>query len=265
MRATRNSDPGGGRRGFTLLEVLIASALLVMVIASIYSVWASILRGSRAGAKAAEAVQRGRIAMRAVEDALSTSQMFVQNGRHYSFLADTTSDPDFMSLSLVSRLPASFPGAAIFGDLAVRRVTFSVESGSNSVAELVLRQVPVVMATNDVGNEYAIRLAQDVKFFRMEFYDPQLNDWVPEWLATNQIPRTVRVALAFGGPEGDRMRASQIMTRVVTVPSSAILPQYQMPNAGGPGPGMVPPGNNIPPGALPDQFPTFAPKGATSQ
>ncbi len=216
------------RRGFTLLEIMIASTILVIVIASIYSVWYSILRGARAGSQVAESVQRARTAMRAVEDALSTSQMFVLNGRHYTFVADTTSDPDLMSLSLVSRLPGSYPGSAIFGDLAVRRVTFTVEPDTNGVPDLVLRQVPVMMATNEVGKEYAIRLARNVKFFRMEFYDQTAGEWISEWINTNQIPRTVRVALALGGSTSQPDRPTQVMTRVVTVPSSAVLPQYQM-------------------------------------
>lgn len=216
------------RRGFTLIEIMIASAILVIVIASIYSIWYSILRGAKVGSQVAESVQRARTAMRAVEDALSTSQMFILNGRHYTFVADTTTDPDLMSLSLVSRLPGSYPGSAIFGDLAVRRVTFTVEPGANGASDLVLRQVPVMMATNEVGQEYAIRLAQNVKFFRMEFYDQQTGEWIPEWLNTNQIPRTVRIALALGGSLNKSDRPSQIMTRVVTVPSSAVLPQYQM-------------------------------------
>ncbi len=238
------------RRAFTLLEIMIASAILVIVIASVYSVWYSILRGAKVGSKAAETVQRARIAMRAVEDALSTSQMFILNGRHYSFVADTTSDPDLMSLSLVSRLPASYPGSAIFGDLAVRRVTFTVEPGTNGTPDLVLRQVPVMMATNEVGKEYAIHLARDVKFFRMEFYDQQTGEWVPEWANTNQIPRTVRIALALGGSLAKPDQPSQVITRVVTVPSSAVLPQYQMANIGGVRnpqyqPGMAP-GANLP-------------------
>ena len=37
------------RRAFTLIEIMIASTILVIVIASIYSVWYSILRGARVG------------------------------------------------------------------------------------------------------------------------------------------------------------------------------------------------------------------------
>jgi hypothetical protein len=158
----------------------------------------------------------------------------------------------------VSRLPANFPGGAIFGDLAVRRVTFSVEPGV-SKADLVMRQVPVMMATNEVGSEYGISLVHDVKFFRMEFYDQELGDWVPEWFNTNQIPKQVRVALAYGGPENQKDKASQVMTRVVYVPSSAIQPQYQMPMGGGgaiPGSGPGQPPNQDGSNIRPPEFPS---------
>lgn len=245
LATTRRSQ-----RAFTMLEIMIASAILVMLVASIYSIWYSILRGARVGSQVAESAQRARIAMRAVEDALSTSQMFILNGRHYSFLADTTTDPDLMQLSLVSRLPANYPGGAIFGDLAVRRVTFTVEPGPDNSPNLVLRQVPVMMAENEAGNEYAIYLARNVKFFRMEFYDQQLGEWIPEWANTNQIPKTVRIALALGGRTNEPDRPAQIVTRVVTVPSSAVLPQYQMASAGGTGNPPGQPGGgpvNVPP------------------
>ncbi|MBI1178076.1 prepilin-type N-terminal cleavage/methylation domain-containing protein [bacterium] len=242
---TRLTKIPARQHAFTLLEIMIASALLVMIVASIYSIWYSILKGSKVGAKVAENVQRARIAMKTVEDSLSTAQMFVLNGRYYSFLADTSSDKDFTRLSLVSRLPAGFPGSAIFGDLAVRRVTFNVEKGTNGEPDLVLRQVPVMMAADEAGNEYAIHLVRNVKFFRMEFYDRDTDEWVQEWQNTNQIPSTVRVALALGGPADQPDRPSEIMTRVVTVPSSAVLPQYQMAGAAG----MLPPGMPPPPAA----------------
>ena len=232
------------QRAFTMLEIMIASAILLMLVASIYSIWYSVLRGARVGSQVAESAQRARIAMRAVEDALSTSQMFILNGRHYSFVADTTTDPDLMRLSLVSRLPANYPGGAIFGDLAVRRVTFTVEPGPDGTPNLTLRQVPVMMAENEAGNEYAIYLARNVKFFRMEFYDQQEGVWIPEWANTNQIPKTVRIALALGGPANQPDKPAQIVTRVVTVPSSAVLPQYQMASAGGPRNPLGQPGGN---------------------
>lgn len=229
MRNLRQTDFGRNAsiRAFTLIEIMITTVILGLVIASIYGSWSAVLRGARTGSKAAEEAQRARIAMQTVEDALMTSQMFVENIRYYSFVADTASDPDLASLTMVSRLPANFPGGAIFGDLSLRRVTFTVEEGTNSPANLVLRQVPVVMVDEEFGEEYAITLARDVSFFRLEFLDDQLGEWVPEWFNTNQMPRMVRVALGVGETPGNSDVPKQLLTRVIAPPSSAILPEYQ--------------------------------------
>ena len=66
----------------------------------------------------------------------------MENIRYYWFMADTSGD--FAALSLVSRLPASFPGSGLFGNQIVRRVSFTVEPGPNGQHQLVLRQTPLL-------------------------------------------------------------------------------------------------------------------------
>src|SRR5438128_4933844 len=122
---------------FTLVEILIAIGILGMVLAAIFSSWTAILRASKVGLDAAAAVQRARIVMRTLEDSLLCAESFDLNQKYYGFLADNGSDA---SLSFVARLPESFPRNRKFGDLHVRRVTFSVESGADSAHQLVLRQ-----------------------------------------------------------------------------------------------------------------------------
>src|SRR5262245_28796456 len=110
------------RRGFTLIELMLAIALFAGVLAAIYSCWSAVVRGSKSALDAAAEVQRGRIAQRTLESALATAEMFVDNSRYYAFYGET--DGDFAFLSFVARLPDSFPGAGMFGDLAMRRVAF---------------------------------------------------------------------------------------------------------------------------------------------
>src|SRR5439155_15977627 len=100
------------------------------------------------------------------------------------------------SLSFAARLPKAFPRSGKFGDLDVRRVEFSVESGSGGGKQLVVRQYPILMTAEDVGEmDNPLVLARDVKEFRLEFWDAQLNDWNDEWKQTNQLPKLVKVTL----------------------------------------------------------------------
>ncbi len=201
--------------GFTLIEILIAISIFGLVMLAIYSSWSAILRGSRNGMKAAAEVQRTRIAMRALEESLASAVMYVENARYYSFATDTSGDNAY--ISFVARLPMSFPGSGLFQDQDLRRVTFYVKDGN-----LMLAQSPVLEATKKIGDPYTIALAPDVSLFDMEFYDGMANKWFAEWISTNQLPRLVRVALAFGKENQNFRRPESMAIRSIPLAGSAI-------------------------------------------
>ncbi|MBU6400604.1 MAG: prepilin-type N-terminal cleavage/methylation domain-containing protein [Verrucomicrobia bacterium] len=230
------------RRGaFTLIEIMIAITLFALVIAAMYSSWWAIVRATRTGQTAAAEAQRSRIALRTVVQALTGVQMYLPNIRFYSFDVDTSSD--FAALSLVSRLPESFPGSGVFGDHYLRRVTFTVEPDKDGTNQLVMRQMPLLEATNTDQEPYAIVLARDVNVFMLEFWDSVRNDWGTDWLLTNRLPYMVRVTLATGGPHG-KIQAEDIATREIVLTAIPIPLQYQI--VGGPMP--FPPGGPFPGG-----------------
>src|SRR5436190_2350037 len=203
---------------FTLVEILIAIGILGMVLAAIFSSWTAILRASKVGLDAAAAVQRARIVMRTLEDSLLCAQSFGgQNQRYYGFVAENGSEA---SLSFVSRLPESFPRNRKFGDLQVRRVTFSVESGSGSGRRLVLRQSPLLMEPDKDEEEHPLVLAHFVTEFQMEFWDLRLHEWVDEWRQTNQLPKLIKFSLKLADNENNIRRPQQEITRIVNLPAT---------------------------------------------
>lgn len=236
----------GTCRGFTLLELMIAIAIFAGVILAIYSSWTAVLRSSKVGLQAAAEAQRTRLALRALQEALGSAQLFAGNIHHYSFFSDTSGD--FAALSLVSRLPESFPGSGLFGDQTVRRVTFSVEPGVESQNQLVLRQSPLLEPLDRSAQPYKIVLAPHVKLFQVEFLDTNTFEWLPEWGYTNQLPRMVKVSVSFGsGPE--RVRPEDISVQTIALSSVAIPRELQVPILGRAG-GIMPPagGARIPGG-----------------
>jgi prepilin-type N-terminal cleavage/methylation domain-containing protein len=208
-------------RGFTVLEVMIAIGIFSIIIFAIYATWTAILKGSRAGLNAAAAVQRARIAVHTLQDAFLTVQFFTENPRHYSFLADTSGD--MAAVSMVSRLPASFPGVGMYGDQLVRRISFYTQVGPTGGTELVMTQAPMLLQTNNGAAEpYSLVLAKDVSLFTLEFWDAQKNEWADEWLYTNQLPRMVAITLGTGKVSGAASTPQDVVTRVVAIPAAAI-------------------------------------------
>ncbi len=241
---------------FTLVEILIAIGIVGLVLTAIYSTWTAILRATKVGHDAAAAVQRARITIRVLEDSLGSCESFVQGQRYYSFVAENGNDA---TLSFVARLAKSFPRGGKFGDLDVRRITFSVESG-----DLVVRQNPVLMDMDDEEKGHPLVLSKNVKKFAMEFWDSRLNDWVDEWKMTNQIPKAVKIDIQLA--QNEHGQGYQEILRIISLPSVMVQAAWQMggalpgqPPFGNPGaPGGPQPPTTIPP-TRPGQLPEIKP------
>jgi type II secretory pathway pseudopilin PulG len=222
-------------RAFTIVELMLALGIFAMILVTIYAVWNGILRSSSAARAAADSAQRARIAVRTIEDALNTAQMFAANmppqnpDAYYSFLADGSGD--FAALSFVAHLPASFPGVGHYGDDIVRRVTFTCEQDKDGV-RLVMRQGPMMASMEKDFEPYSLVLAKDVQTFLIDFWgqpkDSREFQWVQEWNSTNALPKLVRIALGIG-KTGKKGEAQDVVYRVIALPATAVAPEWQMP------------------------------------
>ena len=257
-----------GRRGFTLVEILIAMAIFMVIIGAIYASWTAILRASQAGSRAAAEVQRTRMTVKCIEEAVASTVFFTENAEFYSFEADTTSD--FAYLSLVSRLPASFPGSGLFGNESLRRVAFEVVPGEGG-NQLMMMQSSTLQVLEETDTPYTITLATNISQFTLEFWDDTAEEWAYEWLETNSVPRMVRVSLAFAGPNSSTYASAETaQTKTIYLAGTAITKDYQMPDltgrggggrGGGQGGGRGGDGKGRPPNGPPNGPPTGPPTG----
>ena len=88
---------------FSMIELVVAISLLIMMFGTLYSSWAAILQSTRTGSEAAANVQRERVTVQHVADALAGAVMVEDGEDWYRFRADTWSDHS--SLSFVQRIP----------------------------------------------------------------------------------------------------------------------------------------------------------------
>ncbi|MFO1488966.1 MAG: prepilin-type N-terminal cleavage/methylation domain-containing protein [Verrucomicrobiota bacterium] len=230
----------GRSRGFTLLEIMVALALFALVAAAIYSSWFAVMRGAQVGLASAAKVQRSRVAMQTIEEALNSARSFDAGNQYYTFFGENGPEA---TLSFVSRLSDSFPRSGKFGDFNVRRVTFALEPGPDNGKQLVLRQNPILMELDQDEKAHPVVIAREVKSFGLEFWDGKSDDWLDEWTQTNRLPMMVKVVLQFKGD--DIVQAPRENIKVVALPARAVPTAWQRPGAGpggGPrGPGLTPP------------------------
>jgi type II secretion system protein J len=226
-----------GRRGFTLIEIMVAIAIFAMLIAAVYSTWVVILKSAQVEQEAAAQVQRQRIAIRTIVDSLTCIQSFQASMGYYTF--NVTNDTDHPTLSFVAHVPDVFPrNGKFYSDL--RRLTFSVESVSDSEKDLVLRQNELLKDMDADEQQVPLVLARHVKSFVVECWDTNALDWMTEWDDTNSLPPMVRVTLTLNGKTtGDNSSTpSFTVTREIAVPSTT-LPRIAQ--TGTPGRGPLPP------------------------
>jgi prepilin-type N-terminal cleavage/methylation domain-containing protein len=245
------------RAAFTMLEMMIAITILSLVIAAIYATWTAILRSSKVGLEAAATVQRERMVARMLEDSLTSSLCFVANQKQYGFVAENGSEP---TLSFVARLSKAFPRSGKFGDLDVRRLTFTLQTGPSGSRQLVLRQSPLLMDLDPDEKDNPLVLANNVRELSFQFWDTRMNDWVEEWTQTNQMPKLVMFSLKLVDTPG--ASKAEELTRIVSLPAVAVQPMWQVPRGmpGMPGGAQPPPG--VPGGANPQPGAPSPPGGA---
>jgi general secretion pathway protein J len=226
-------------RGFTLIEIMMALAIFGLVLATIYACWTLIIKSAQLGLEASARIQRERIALRTIEEALCCVRSFQADLQHYGFVAE---EGDGGMLSFVAQLPESFPRGGRFGDFDVRRVSFTLESGADSQSELVLRQNPILMEMDQDERDHPLVLAKGVDKMEFEFWDDRKKDWVEEWTATNQLPKMIKLTLGF---VRQNLRASttsfpvhEEVSRIIQLPSIMVPTAIQRP---GPQPGQPPP------------------------
>ncbi len=221
---------------FTLLEVMLAMALLSLIIAAVYATWAGIVKAAKTGTNAAVVAQRERATMRVLQQAIVGAQLFVANPTYYSFEAD---NGDATTLSFVSKLPESFPRSGKFKNLGgsllnfdVRRVVFSVEAGPDRNKQLVLRQNPIFMEMDEDEQTHPVVLADNVAKLSLQFWDTTANDWTDTWLLTNQLPKMVKVFLQLKYATARGENASPVLTTIVALPTAGVQATWQQTSGG---------------------------------
>jgi type II secretion system protein J len=240
--ANRQS-PIANARAFTLIEIMLAVGIFAILIAALYSTWMLVVRATIVGKETAAQLQRERVAMHSIEDALTCIQSHQASIEYYTFIIQNGDQPE---LSFTAYLPDTYPRSGEFVvsdpddplnskmDFHLRRLTFSLEPGQGSEKDLVLRQNPILMDLSDAEQNTPLILAHNVTDFLIECWDTNTLTWDTEWDATNDIPPFVRVTLGFGSQNSG---GAQVITREVSFPSGTMPTAVQTPNGNGGGGG----------------------------
>ena len=230
---------------FTLVEAIVAMGILSMVLVMVYQTFYSVLQTTKIGADATEQVQRERIVLKTIEDALSGVVYYEQNQEHYAFVADTL-DFNYPSISFVSRVPPDFLGSKEFGAQSLRRVEFVVEDAPVEVEvevngktireirderALVMYQTPILLPIDATELEEPKRwvLGPGLDTFMVMFWSTINSEWLPDWEETNSVPTRLKIEIAFKLNDGSAAQLADLHKREIVIFSDTITQAMQNP------------------------------------
>jgi prepilin-type N-terminal cleavage/methylation domain-containing protein len=220
------------RTGFTLLEVLLAVAVLGMLVTAVYSTWSAALNSWRRGSDVSEAFQRERVVMDALMELTKSAMFFEPSASLYAFVA--TRNPSLGdSISFVTASDAFLPPSEAIS-AGMRRVTISLEQDQYRRTYLAIVNEPALRPDDDKSLEppQAHVISMEVSGFYVRYRDPRDGSWSDKWEQDQFPPSAVEYTVAFG--ERDGRFPPVVVTRAVDIPVAAVAA------AGGiPMPGMI--------------------------
>jgi general secretion pathway protein J len=200
------------RRGMTMVEVMVAIAVLAMVAVLIHGVISSLSRGKKGEELRAERAHEGREALQRVVRDLSAAYLSMHVPSVQALITQKTA---FVGHSSIPFDRVDFTAFA-----HMRTDRDSHESDQAEVGYFVVRnpdapdkmdlvrreQTPIDFDPLKGGTVNVV--AEDVDQFDVRYLDPQTGQWVETWDSTqvtgqpNRLPLEVKVTLVLNGVGG---------------------------------------------------------------
>ncbi len=211
------------RRGFTLVEVLLAVTILSLVVTAVYSTWSAALLAWRRGTDASEVFQRQRIVMDTLTELAQSAVYFGASPTLYAVTG--SSKPGWGdTVSFVTASDVLLPPSEAIA-AGMRRVTISMEQDDYGRKYLAIVNAPAVSGeeTNITTALQAHVLSMDVSGFYVRYLDPRDNTWYDKWEEAGLIPLGMEFTIVFG-QQDDRL-PPVVVTRAIDLPVAPFIAQ----------------------------------------
>lgn len=227
------------RKGFTLLELLVAMAIFTVVISASYALFAATRGAARRAEFKAEMLQTARAALHALEDDLKgavmsgsafDTGMIATNGGSEKQPLDriefvtVSGNPVGLTVKNYDR-PEDLPERS-----DVVQVRYWIEEDLKRKAHGLVRErhfdlLPI--STRSAREEDVEEVAPEVVYLNLRFYD---TEWRDSWdtTQTRKMPKAVEITVHVRGDWNDE-EVFEVFTSRVYLPVAAETPERQQP------------------------------------
>jgi type II secretion system protein J len=196
------------RRGFTLLELAVATAIFAIVIAATYSLFDS-ARGITTRAEfRAQLFQSARAALQAVEDDLRGAVMLGSAfdtgfiGTNSGSEKEPLDKLEFVSVNRYVGAAYDVNQPEVVRGIDVSKVSYTIEADEKRKPHGLLRERPLELTPPNGPvhrDEDVTGIADDVVYINFRYYDN--GQWIDSWdsTQTHKLPKAVEVTVYILG------------------------------------------------------------------
>ncbi len=216
-KADRSSAAGAERAaGFTLLELLVALAIMVVAFAVVWSTFSTTINAWKRGDALLDDLHHGDYVMEQLVSALRSAAFFGNKPWRYGLHFHDGGNGRYAQdrISFVTSGTAFMPPGSPLAN-GLHRLVVSVEDGPEGEAGLAVRAYPHLADIDDDEPDPWF-VSYRVEGMDCRFYNFEDEVWEDEWEDTNAIPRLVDVQLYMEPLEeyGDPV----VLRRLVEIP-----------------------------------------------
>ncbi|HKK01512.1 MAG TPA: type II secretion system protein GspJ [Desulfuromonadales bacterium] len=183
-------------KGFTLVEILVAIAIIAILLSTVYGIFSSVSKARQKLETEGQTYQLARVIFERLGRELQGAY-YVTTNLHSEFAGGLTEDGrPFLELSTTASTPQ---GGKLTGIAAVRyelQPDPQSPAGEKQSQELMRTEVPLFEVPDPNAKPY--RLARGISKLTFRFYRD--GKWQPSWNAQNDggLPEMVEVTLVLG-------------------------------------------------------------------
>ena len=207
------------RSAFSLMEIMLAVAILALLITSVYATWSAAMRGWKHGTAVTEAFQRQRIVMETLA-ALTESAVYFNSRPDLYEVRATQGAGEGQTLSFVTASPVLLPpNERVLRGL--RRVTLALRNDPLRGPYLALANAAALTDTENAGDPVWHTISSDVVAFVVRFRNPRDGGWYDRWEEPDLIPSAFEFTVAFRAD--DPRSPPLVVTRAMELPAAAYV------------------------------------------
>lgn len=175
--------------GFTLIEVVIAVALLSLIMSSVYGIFTTISTTEQRLQSESELYHQARVIFDRLGRELTGSYLATSNENSTFSASNENSGTPYLAFTSTSAITKG----AQRGGLVRLRYELTTEQ-NKTVGRLLRSSVPLFVPDDPQKGQ---RLSSQIKHLQWRFYDG--NDWQDDWDSSqsNSLPQTVEISMTL--------------------------------------------------------------------